>query len=159
MNPAELNTGWITKGATIFITPNLILNVMTSQAANAKIHEHANRVSLSVESRIHGDVYVRFGGRLSETYRSNAVRRRVPSLHYVFDVEKKDSIKTLLLTFWKSEEDPVIFPARNPCISSGFGKRKHPIYKRQIFHTGIDFAETKGTPVYATGNGIVTRKS
>ncbi|MDR1092259.1 MAG: M23 family metallopeptidase [Prevotella sp.] len=53
---------------------------------------------------------------------------------------------------------PVIFPVRNSCISSGFGKRKHPIYKRQLFHTGIDFSEVKGTPVYATGSGIVTRK-
>lgn len=53
---------------------------------------------------------------------------------------------------------PVISPVRNPIISSGFGKRKHPIYKRQLFHTGIDFAETKGTSVYATGSGIVTRK-
>lgn len=53
---------------------------------------------------------------------------------------------------------PVISPVRNPRISSGFGRRKHPIYKRQLFHTGIDFAETKGTPVYATGSGIVTRK-
>lgn len=53
---------------------------------------------------------------------------------------------------------PVISPVRNPRISSGFGKRKHPIYKRQLFHTGIDFSETKGTPVYATGSGIVTRK-
>ena len=26
---------------------------------------------------------------------------------YVFDVEKKDSIKTLLLTIWKSEDDKV----------------------------------------------------
>jgi murein DD-endopeptidase MepM/ murein hydrolase activator NlpD len=53
---------------------------------------------------------------------------------------------------------PVIFPVKNPCISSGFGKRKHPVYKRQKFHTGIDFAEIKGAPVYATGNGVVIRK-
>ena len=52
-------------------------------------------------------MYVRFGGRLSKTCRSNTTRRRVPSLHYVFDVEKKDSIKTLLLTLWKSEDDKV----------------------------------------------------
>ena len=39
-----------------------------------------NRVNLSMESRIHGDVYVRFGGRPGETYRSNAVRRSMPSL-------------------------------------------------------------------------------
>lgn len=64
-------------------------------------------MNLSTKSRIRGDVYVRFGGRLSKTYRSNTTRRRVPSLHYHFDVEKKDSIKTLLLTLWKSEDDKI----------------------------------------------------
>ena len=34
-----------------------------------------------MESRIHGDVYVRFGGEFLETYRSNTTRRRVLSLH------------------------------------------------------------------------------
>ena len=53
---------------------------------------------------------------------------------------------------------PVISPIRNPVISSGFGMRRHPIYKRIKFHTGIDFAEPKGTPVYAAGSGVVTRK-
>jgi len=54
---------------------------------------------------------------------------------------------------------PVIFPVKKPCrISSSFGFRYHPVYKRRKFHTGIDIAESKGTPVYATGNGIVTRK-
>lgn len=65
-----------------------------------------NKVHLSTESRIHREVYVRFGGRLSKTCRSNTTRRRVPSLHYIFDVEKKDSIKTLILTLWKREDEP-----------------------------------------------------
>lgn len=65
-----------------------------------------NRVHLSTESRIHREVYVRFGGRLSKTCRSNTTRRRVPSLHYVFDIEKRDSIKTLILTLWKREDEP-----------------------------------------------------
>ena len=33
-----------------------------------------------MESRIHGDVYVRFGGEFLETYRSNTTRHRVLSL-------------------------------------------------------------------------------
>ena len=66
-----------------------------------------NKVHLSTESRIHREVYVRFGGRLSKTCRSNTTRRRVPSLHYKFSVEKKDSIKTLLLALWKSEDDKI----------------------------------------------------
>lgn len=54
---------------------------------------------------------------------------------------------------------PVIFPIRKPQrISSGFGMRRHPISKVRQFHTGIDIPETKGTPGYTTGNGIVTRK-
>ena len=35
---------------------------------------------LWAESRIHGDVYVRFGGRLLETYRRKVTKRRLPSL-------------------------------------------------------------------------------
>lgn len=54
---------------------------------------------------------------------------------------------------------PLIFPIKKPLrISSGFGMRYHPIYKRRKFHTGIDIPETKGTPVYATGNGVVVGK-
>ncbi len=33
-----------------------------------------------MESRIHGDVYVRFGGRYGKTYRRKATRRLIPSL-------------------------------------------------------------------------------
>lgn len=54
---------------------------------------------------------------------------------------------------------PVIFPIKKPeRISSGFGMRKHPIYRVWKFHTGIDISSTKGTPVYASGNGVVIRK-
>ena len=42
--------------------------------------EIRNRLNILMESRIHGDVYVRFGGEFLETYRSNTTRRRVLSL-------------------------------------------------------------------------------
>ena len=35
------------------------------------------------------------------------IRDRFNTDDYIFDVEKKDSIKTLLLTLWKSEDDKV----------------------------------------------------
>ena len=66
-----------------------------------------------------------------------------------------DSIQ---LSISELSDYPVIFPVRQPVISSGFGMRKHPVYKVHRFHTGIDFAKAKGTPVYATGNGTVIRK-
>ena len=40
-------------------------------------------------------------------------------------------------------------------IASGFGYRIHPIYKTMQMHTGIDFTAHVGTPVYATGDGVV----
>lgn len=54
---------------------------------------------------------------------------------------------------------PVIFPIRKiQRISSGFGMRRHPFSRVRQFHTGIDIPQIKGTPVYATGNGVVTNK-
>ncbi|WP_046151751.1 M23 family metallopeptidase [Parabacteroides sp. HGS0025] len=66
---------------------------------------------------------------------------------------------SLLLSIDELCDYPVIFPIRKTTrISSGFGMRRHPISKVRQFHTGIDIPEVKGTPVYATGNGVVSRK-
>ena len=65
---------------------------------------------------------------------------------------------SLDLSISELSDYPVIFPIKKPVISSGFGMRLHPIYKVRKFHTGIDIAKTKGTPVYATANGTVSRK-
>lgn len=51
---------------------------------------------LWAESRIHGDVYVRFGGRLSETYHRKVAWRRQPSLQVV-DAKKEEATKTIKL--------------------------------------------------------------
>lgn len=45
---------------------------------------------LWAESRIHGDVYVRFGGRLSETYHRKVAWRRQPSLQITNDKIGRD---------------------------------------------------------------------
>ncbi len=52
---------------------------------------------------------------------------------------------------------PSIVPISNATsrLVSGFGYRVHPVYKTLRMHTGIDFAAPKGTPCYASGDGIV----
>lgn len=65
---------------------------------------------------------------------------------------------SLQMSVSELSEYPVIFPIKKPVISSGFGMRRHPIYKVRKFHTGIDIPKAKGTPVYATGNGMVIGK-
>lgn len=42
-------------------------------------------------------------------------------------------------------------------LASGFGWRVHPILKVKKFHSGIDFSSKRGTHVYATGDGKVSK--
>ena len=42
-------------------------------------------------------------------------------------------------------------------LSSGFGKRRHPILGYNKMHRGVDFAASRGTPIYAAGNGVVVK--
>lgn len=41
-------------------------------------------------------------------------------------------------------------------VSSGFGRRFHPIFNNWRAHTGVDFAAAHGTRVLATADGVVT---
>lgn len=42
-------------------------------------------------------------------------------------------------------------------VASGYGMRKHPVLGIRKMHTGVDYACKIGTPIRATGNGVVKR--
>jgi len=65
-----------------------------------------------------------------------------------FDENGKSIKKTLMKT-----------PINGARLSSSFGKRKHPILGFTKMHTGTDFAAPKGTPIMASGDGIVIKSS
>ena len=48
-------------------------------------------------------------------------------------------------------------PINGARLSSKFGMRKHPIDGFNKMHRGTDFAAPKGTPIMASGNGVITR--
>ncbi|WP_316233349.1 M23 family metallopeptidase [Bradyrhizobium sp. SZCCHNPS2010] len=46
-------------------------------------------------------------------------------------------------------------PVNNAIMRSGFGGRRHPILGYVKMHTGVDWATTYGTPIFAAGNGVI----
>lgn len=63
-----------------------------------------------------------------------------------FDEKGMSSKKALMKT-----------PIDGARISSGYGRRKHPVLGYSRMHKGIDFAAPSGTPIYAAGDGTIER--
>lgn len=58
------------------------------------------------------------------------------------------------------ESRPAMQPLDNRQITNfnnTYGMRRHPIFSDWRFHHGLDLSADIGTPVYATGDGVVTR--
>lgn len=90
-----------------------------------------------------------------------ATARRLDVLYKQLAVQSKslDEIKDLAAD---KEKLLIAIPAIQPIssknlthIASGFGWRSDPFTKVRKMHWGIDFTAPKGTPIYATGDGVV----
>ena len=71
------------------------------------------------------------------------------------EITKLAKRKALLL-----KSIPAIQPVKNEELkqmASGFGYRSDPFTKIRKFHKGMDFSSKSGTPIYATGDGIVKK--
>ena len=63
-----------------------------------------------------------------------------------YDINGKSVKKALMKT-----------PINGARLSSPFGMRKHPIDGFNKMHRGTDFAAPKGTPIMASGDGIIKK--
>lgn len=109
--------------------------------------------------------------RYEDLLRSNLVEERlIISTYQLMDkLKKKSYIQTLSYDeienierekeiMWASR--PAIQPINNQELKrlhTTYGKRFHPVLKIWRPHKALDFTAPKGTPVYATGDGIVKR--
>ncbi|HEU0151093.1 MAG TPA: M23 family metallopeptidase [Bradyrhizobium sp.] len=48
-------------------------------------------------------------------------------------------------------------PVNSAIMRSGFGGRRHPILGFVKMHTGVDWATPYGTPIFASGNGVIEK--
>lgn len=125
---------------------NLVLNVLDSMRTkeNDLIRKS---LGLSLDTSYH---YNDLNSSVSDIY--SAVNKQASDYK-----EMDEKIKT--------KTDSILsVPTINPVssadfikITDGFGYRKHPFYKKWIFHEGIDIAAEKRTDVFSTADGVVEK--
>jgi len=81
------------------------------------------------------------------------------SARIAFQLNSYDNISLLIKgQDIKLASIPAIQPVSNKQLSriaSGYGMRIDPVYGTPKMHKGLDFTAPQGTPIYATGNGVV----
>ncbi len=70
---------------------------------------------------------------------------------YIEELEKKNGVTQVV------SEGKFIWPlpVKSKRVTAGYGERKDPFTGKTAFHSGIDIADSKGTPIYAANNGTV----
>jgi murein DD-endopeptidase MepM/ murein hydrolase activator NlpD len=63
--------------------------------------------------------------------------------------------KPIKVTSGENDGKSLSIPIREGYISSGYGERIHPLYKKKMLHKGVDVAAKKGTKIYAAADGLV----
>jgi murein DD-endopeptidase MepM/ murein hydrolase activator NlpD len=104
-----------------------------------EVFEDDNKKIIETGKIIFADLILR--GQKNSLYFFNEVNNEG---HY--DIYGKSIKKALMKT-----------PINGARLSSSFGMRKHPIDGFNKMHRGTDFAAKKGTPIMASGDGVIVR--
>ena len=137
------------------IEPNIIVefaNMFGFEVDFQRDIRSGDKFEVYYETYIDEDNIVRNTGKI--IYASMFVNNKELSLYNFkfdnlkgyYDVDGKSVIKTLMKT-----------PINGARLSSSFGLRKHPILGYNKLHQGTDFAAPTGTPIMASGSGVILR--
>ena len=137
------------------IEPNIIVefaNIFGFEVDFQRDIRSGDKFEIYYETYIDEDSIVRNTGKI--IYASMFVNNKELSLYNFkfdnvkgyYDVDGKSVIKTLMKT-----------PINGARLSSSFGMRKHPILGYNKLHQGTDFAAPTGTPIMASGSGVILR--
>lgn len=105
------------------------------------------------------DIYARFDAYSEPS--SDLLRWTASNLE---SIERRISIQKLsfeeIKAYYNDNKElmrhiPAIRPVSG-IILSGFGMRRHPVLGYKRMHEGVDFRARVGTPIYSTGDGIVS---
>jgi murein DD-endopeptidase MepM/ murein hydrolase activator NlpD len=137
------------------IEPNIIVefaNIFGFEVDFQRDIRKGDRFEIYYEQYLDDDNIVRQTGKI--IYASMFVNNKEIALYNFkynneigfYDVDGKSVIKTLMKT-----------PINGARLSSSFGMRKHPILGFNKLHQGTDFAAKTGTPIMASGSGVILR--
>ena len=77
----------------------------------------------------------------------------------LYRIESNGSVKFYHKNGESLKQELLTSPVHSAKISSNFGSRVHPILRYVRMHKGIDYRAPHGTPIVATGSGIIEKAS
>ncbi len=143
---------------------SVLQNIEERDNAIYRLYFEANPIPEAQRTQGFGGVnrYSKFEGyKNSDLIASTNKRLDVLQKRIVIQSKSLDEITNLA----KDKENflariPAIQPIKNEDLTrmaSGYGYRTDPFTKIRKFHYGMDFTAPRGTPIYASGDGIVKR--
>ncbi|MEM9063474.1 MAG: DUF5930 domain-containing protein [Pseudomonadota bacterium] len=132
--------------------------------------EDATKTSLSALNELFVGSKVNLDGILKQTKRDFTGRGGGPLDDAPLDLENERSdletgervaalvndLERMSLMRIAIDRLPFGMPTRGARLTSGFGPRRDPLRRSYRMHKGIDFAAPRGTPIYSTGEGVVS---
>jgi murein DD-endopeptidase MepM/ murein hydrolase activator NlpD len=142
----------LTGSASTHLTNNHYPNIINDSKYNKQFLKSANNFNKSV---IEQNAKLKL-----EQLRQLTSKLAKNNIHFKYKIPKSSSgtnyFKQLVKVHNKLGKSlPIMLPASNPCLTSNYGMRKHPIKKQQKFHYGIDLCSTKHL-IFTAAEGAVT---